>query len=85
VPAAAALTVAEECRNLLPNMYNMRWADCRMRVHQCTWFVCEVLSQMKTLQTPPVALVTALNECLEMLVEIACQTAADVGTIQDFH
>jgi len=40
---------------------------------------------MKTLQTPPVALVTALNECLEMLVEIACQTAADVGTIQDFH
>jgi len=70
-------TVAEECHRLLPSTDDLKWPDLRLKVHNCAWYLCDLLHQ---LQTSPVDIRTALNECISQLVEVACQSSDDVCT-----
>ena len=73
-------TVGNECHRLLPSACGQRWWDLRLTVHNCTWFLCDLLNQLKATQLPTVTLVITLNEVFLQLVEVACKWTDDVRT-----
>ena len=77
--------MAEESRKLLPSVYELRWADTWFRIHNATWFLCELLQRFKTLQTPVTNITAALNDSVQMLVEVACKSADDVCILDSLH
>lgn len=73
-------TVGNECHRLLPSACGQRWWDLRLTVHNCTWFLCDLLNQLKATQLPTATLVITLNEVFLQLVEVACKWTDDVCT-----
>ena len=70
--------VADECRKKLPNAYNRRWSDLRGIVHNCTWFLCELLHQLQGSRLPLTTVAEGLNDVMLVLVEVACRWPDDV-------
>ena len=76
------VTVATECRRLMPNTYNLRWADMRLMVYNGTWFLCELLERLGSRGLPTTEMTAALNDTFHMVVEAACKSADAVRTLQ---
>lgn len=79
------VAIAAECRRLLPSDYNLRWADMRSIVHNCTWFLCDLLVKLSSSQhMMTLNMSAALYDAFHKLVSVACKFADDVCTTAVF-
>jgi len=70
---------AEECRRFLPSAHDLRWPDVRLTVHNCAWFVCELLQKLTASRLRAAPVTAAFNDSVHLLVGLACQSASDVS------
>jgi len=78
------VSVVQECQRLMPSgdaasSTELRWNETRVTIHNCTWLLSELLHRLMTSRLTPGPVVAAVNDVLQLLVELACKSSDDVG------